>query len=88
MPKPITILDVAVSRGAKPCESGGYSGLELERVGFEIFGGCEVCEASIAAFNAHPTLTGFWRCSRCVSDVGFETVEQYEEFESFVEAAG
>jgi len=80
MNKPITILDLAIHRGAKPGDTGGYSGDELERVGLAIFGGCLRCEASIAAYNAHPTKLGFWCCKHCVGDDGFATVEEAEAF--------
>lgn len=88
--KPITILDLAIHLGAKPEEGGGYSGAELERVGFAIIGGCARCEATIAAYNAHPTTTGFWCCSACVGDSGFATVEDAAAAIDFIpqDAAG
>lgn len=41
-------------------------------MGLEILGGCEVCGASIAAYNACPSQTGYWRCSSgCIADEGY-----------------
>lgn len=77
--KPITILDVAQARGAKPEPDGTLTGAEFERVGLAILGGCQVCGASVAAYNAYPSCTGFWRCEDCVGDTGFDTVEEFED---------
>ena len=76
----ITILDLAITRGAKENENGGISGDEFYRVGLDIMGGCECCGASIAAYNAYPSASGFWRCADCIGDEGFGTVEDYKEW--------
>lgn len=52
---PITVLDLALHRGATADEDGSINGAEFERVGLPICGGCERCEASIAAYNAFPS---------------------------------
>jgi hypothetical protein len=42
-----------------------------------ILGGCEICEATVAAYNACPSKTGFLRCKNgCIEDEGWETVEE------------
>lgn len=66
----ITILDLAIHRGAKPIDDS-YSGAELARVGLAIFGGCTGCGASMAAYNAHPSKSGFWCCPDCIGDDGW-----------------
>jgi hypothetical protein len=39
-------------------------------------GGCVGCQATLAAYNAHPSTTGFWLCGNCVDGLGYESVEQ------------
>ena len=73
----ITVLELAIFRGAKESESGGMSGAEIERVGLPFMGGCQRCGACIAAYNASPSKTGYLMCTHgCVDDVGYETVEE------------
>lgn len=73
----ITILDLAIYRGAKPDERGSYSGDELARVGLPILAGCEVCGAVLGAYNAAPSVSGYTRCAdSCIGGAGWETVEE------------
>ena len=73
----ITVLELAVFRGAKESPDGGMSGGEIERVGLPFMGGCQACGACIAAYNASPTKTGYLMCTHgCVGDVGYETCEE------------
>lgn len=76
----ITVLAAAIARGAKADADGAYNGAELARVGFAMFGGCVSCGASVAAYNAHPTSCGYWRCSSCVEVArdGFATPAELE----------
>ena len=78
--QPITLLDVALSRGLNADDSGGYSGDEFQRVGVPFFCGCELCGSSIVATKACPAVSGFIRCIQCVSDSGFESVEDFEKW--------
>lgn len=41
-----------------------------------MLGGCQGCAASIAAFNAYPSTTGFLQCADCIGDRGYETVAE------------
>ena len=79
----ITALQVAESRGMVPDSDNGYSGAAFAKVNVPMLGGCAGCHATIAAYNAYPTKTGFWMCDMCVqmSEQGFNTVEEYEAFE-------
>jgi hypothetical protein len=79
----ITILDVATAQGAQPDAAGGISMAEFDRLGLPFFGGCEVCAASIAAYNACPSRTGYLRCAKgCIGDQGFATVDEFLQFEA------
>jgi len=78
----ITILDVAIARGAKADTEGYIDGEEFARVGLSIIGGCAWCGATIAAYNALPTKLRYWGCVDCASHQGFETVAEFEEFEA------
>src|SRR5215468_2812495 len=71
---PITILDYVKSVvGEKDC----YPAEDFSRLGVAIVGGCEGCTATIAAYNAYPSTSGYWRCADCINDTGFATVEEY-----------
>lgn len=75
---PITIHDLAVHRGAKPNDEGCFTEETYARLGFAIVGGCEVCGACIAAYNAYPSKSGYWRCGDCIGDLGFESPEEFD----------
>jgi hypothetical protein len=80
MSEPITILDLAKYRGAKENERGSIDGQAFADVGLEIIGGCCVCHATLAAYNACPSKSGYWKCrSGCIGDDGFESVEEANE---------
>jgi hypothetical protein len=73
----ITILDLAIHRGAEPDEEGCYSAAEIHRTGLPFMGGCELCGATIAAYNAAPSKSGFLRCAKeCVEGAEYSTVEE------------
>jgi len=73
----ITILDIAKARGAKEHNGALHMG-EFDRLGLPMFGGCQVCNASIAAYNAHPGRNGYLigSCCACPEDT-YETVAEY-----------
>ena len=74
-----TILDIAIARGAKEDDNGGINGAEFERVGLPLMGGCQVCNATIAAYNSYPGTNGFLVGSCCVEGIEvFETVDAFE----------
>lgn len=89
LPRAVTVLACAIARGAQPSpveDPNGapgpiYSAAEFERVGFAIVGGCNVCHATIAAYNAYPAKTGYWHCEDCIGALGFESVEEFEAFQ-------
>lgn len=71
----VTILELAKHRGAQEQDGGGISGAEFERVGLPIMGGCEVCGATVAAYNACPAKSGYLRCANnCIADDGWTDV--------------
>jgi hypothetical protein len=73
----ITILDLAKHRGLKADEDGALSMGAFADVGLAMLGGCAICGASIAAYNAYPTKHGFWMCKDCVCDGdGWDDVEE------------
>lgn len=80
----MSILDMARAKGAKPDEKGCYNGAELYRVGFDILGGCQHCQATISASNGYPSRTGYWLCADCIGDstLGFTTLEEFDAWES------
>lgn len=73
----ITVMQLAEFRGVKPTEDGSVNMGQFDDVGLPMLGGCEVCEACIAAYNACPSKSGYLRCaSGCIGDDGYETVEE------------
>lgn len=72
----VSILDCASARIGRPASTGA----DFYDAGLPMFGGCEGCGASIAAYNAFPSRSGFIRCRGCVAGVGFATVADFEAF--------
>jgi hypothetical protein len=72
----ITILELAQAMGAEETEDGSISMAEFDRLGLPMMGGCQVCQASIAAYNACPTTTGNLSCTNCIGAEGYATVDQ------------
>lgn len=74
---PVTILDLAVFRGAQESESGGFTMGAIESTGLPFMGGCARCGACIAAYNACPSRCGYLMCSSgCIGDDGWDSVER------------
>lgn len=73
-----TIYDIAIARGARVVD-GAVNGGEFERLGLPMMGGCQVCGATIAAYNSHPARNGYLVGSCCAN--GFDIFESIEEFE-------
>lgn len=75
----VTIHQLAIHRGMKSSNvnTDTYNEQDYFAVGLPIMGGCERCEATIASYNAYPSLTGYIRCAECVQVVGgYRTVEE------------
>jgi hypothetical protein len=71
---PITILDYVKSVvGDKDI----YTAEDCLASGVDIIGGCQTCAATIAIYNAFPSISGYWRCAGCIGDTGFATVTDF-----------
>ena len=69
----VTIKELAEHRLGRPAVSGG----DFDEANLAILGGCEICGASIAAYNGCPSKTGFWRCLHgCIADQGWTDVRE------------
>jgi predicted RNA-binding Zn-ribbon protein involved in translation (DUF1610 family) len=80
---PITILDyVRTVVGDKDT----YCAEDFFRNGVGMTGGCQLCAASIACYNAYPSTSGYWRCADCIGDTGFATVADFKARTFAVEA--
>lgn len=73
---PITILDYVRSQVG---EEDSYTAEDFSAAGVAMFGGCEFCSAAIAAYNAYPSTSGYWRCADCIGNAGFATVEEFTQ---------
>lgn len=68
----ITIADLAEFRlGRKAIHGGDFAEALLP-----IYGGCQICAASIAAYNAYPSKSGFIRCADHIGNDGWENAKE------------
>jgi hypothetical protein len=75
----ITILDYVKSVvGEKPI----YTVEDFSSAGVEMLGGCQICGATIAPYNAYPSRSGYWRCADCIDTSGFATIEEFTHEET------
>jgi len=72
---PITILDYAQT--VSQASGSGDVSFDLDQ---ELSHGCEICPAPLTPSTAYPARFGLLRCSQCIGDDGFATVEELEEF--------
>ena len=72
----ITILDYV---RAVTGDKSSYTGEDHYKAGVGILGGCEICFATIASYNAYPARSGFWRCADCIGEAGYATVADFTE---------
>ena len=71
---PITILDFVK---AEVGDKDTYTAEDFARNGVDMLGGCQGCGATLGAYNAYPSRTGYWRCASCIGDSGYATVEEF-----------
>jgi len=71
---PITILDYVKSVVG---DKDFYTAEDCLTSGVDILGGCQGCQATIAACNAYPSTSGYWRCADCIGTDGFATVADF-----------
>lgn len=77
----ITLLDLAKFRGVKEDSDGLITFASFDLVGLPMFGGCQECGASCAAYNMCPTKTGNCSCLDCINpEIGFETADEANRF--------
>lgn len=69
---PITVSELADHRLGRRAEHGG----DFEEAGLPIMGGCVGCGASVAAYNAFPSRSGYLACRDCVGGAGWNDVKQ------------
>ena len=77
----LTIFDIALALDRQAGivhPDDRMTGADLDRLRLPMFGGCAICEASLAAFNAVPTRSGFLACEDCASpEAGYETLVDF-----------
>jgi hypothetical protein len=76
---PITILDYVKSVAG---DKDLYTAEDCLASGVDILGGCQGCHATIAAYNAYPSTSGYWRCADCIGTDGFATVADFTAHEA------
>ena len=76
---PITILDYVKSVVG---DKDFYTAEDCLTSGVDILGGCQGCQATIAAYNAYPSTSGYWRCANCIGTEGFATVADFTTHET------
>lgn len=76
--KPLSLCDAAEAILGYRASTGE----DFEKAGLPMIGGCEVCGACVAAYNAGPSRTGSIRClAGCIDGVEFWTVEEWAVYE-------
>ena len=68
----ITILQLANHRLGQEARTAE----DFALAGFHMIGGCSVCHATIAVYNAYPSHDGYWKCEDCIGDTGWPTVTE------------
>lgn len=69
---PVTFFQLAEYRlGRKP-----ETGADMAEADLAIMGGCQVCGATLAAYNGCPSKSGYWKCENCIGDDGWTSVEE------------
>jgi len=72
-PEPVTVMALATHRLGRPATSGA----DYEEAGVPMIGGCQTCGATVAAYNSHPTKTGYISCRDCMTPaLGWPTAEE------------
>jgi len=70
---PVTILELATYRLGRSASTGQ----DFDDADLPIMGGCEICGATVSAYNACPSKTGNIRCKEgCIADLGYVTVQE------------
>ena len=72
---PITILDYVKSVVG---DKDFYTAEDCLISGVDILGGCQRCAATLAAYNAYPSTSGYWRCADCIGSDGYATVADFK----------
>jgi hypothetical protein len=70
---PITIMEAATHMLGR----SAMNGADYQEAGLPIMGGCEHCGASIAAYNAYPSTSGYLRCADCIGPDGYATADAF-----------
>lgn len=68
----VTILELAEHRLGRHARNGA----DFADAGLPIMGGCERCGATVAAYNSHPSRSGYLRCGGCIGDDGWTDVAE------------
>lgn len=67
---PVTVLALASFRLGRPASTGA----DFAEAGLPMLGGCAVCGASVAAYNACPSRSGYLKCAAgCIDGDGYDT---------------
>jgi hypothetical protein len=66
----ITVLELAEYRLGHKAQTGQ----DFIDADLDMLGGCAICHASISAYNAYPSKSGYWKCADCISHDGFANV--------------
>ena len=85
----LTILDIALAKGAAQDAQGRISGGEFDRLGLLMMSGCQRCGATLGPYGAYPSRTGLIQCGECIADdMSFATVAEFDAFEASTGADG
>lgn len=73
---PITVMKWAEHRLGREASTEA----DFTEAGLQMMGGCRGCGATLAAYNAYPSKSGYWACGDCISYDGFGSCEEAESW--------
>ncbi len=73
----ITVMQWADFRLGRPASTEA----DFFEAKLAMIGGCRGCGATIAAYNAYPSRSGYWACADCIGDRGFSSCKEANKVE-------
>ena len=72
----LSILDILKAKNPELKNKEQITADDCWKEGVDLIGGCEICGATIAIYNAYLSHSGYWRCGDCIGDTGWDNIKQ------------
>jgi hypothetical protein len=73
---PLTWLQILLAKNPELQKKKEITMEDCWDQGIDMIGGCEICQATIAVYNAFPSHSGHWRCKYCIEDTGWTNMKE------------